>query len=269
MSLVDYLSYFLFAAVQGITEFLPVSSSGHLLLLGYFFGASFQSLSFDIFLHFATFIAIIVYFRKEIVSLFFERKKYILPLIIATIPAGVAGIVIKKYFSDFIEDIPFFVLGIMYLVTTVFLYKGGKKVRDKSVSLTGSITVKKSFLIGLAQALAIFPGISRSGITISTALLLGISPEEAFTFSFLMSIPVIGGAFILDVAKGAKVFSQNNPYMLVFAFVSTFVIGYASLVFLKRTLTSKVFYKFSYYTAYLSLLCFVVGVIYFFFYRII
>lgn len=181
--------------IQGLTEFLPVSSSGHLTIFQHFLGMNEAGITFDILLHAATLVSVIICYRKDIWGLLKHPfQKYVLMIIIACIPAGIAGV----FFGDFVSNlfdsvwVPAFAL----LITATILFiadrqKGSKTGRD--------ITVGIALFIGLFQMIALVPGISRSGSTIFAALLCGLMRTEAAKFSFIMSIPVILGAFLLEV----------------------------------------------------------------------
>src|SRR3989344_250669 len=168
--------------IQGITEWFPVSSSGHLAIAQNFFG--FQNLSYDIFLHFASLFAILFLFKRNILKLLSFNKEsleYIILIIIAIIPAGVIGF----YFSDSIEKLfsNMIYLGIFFILSGVIIYSTKFSKEDKS-----EINRLDAFFIGILQAIAIMPGISRSGMTISAGLFRGISKNSAIRFSFLTSI---------------------------------------------------------------------------------
>lgn len=204
--------------VQGITEFLPISSSGHLVLIGqtqlYKTGVAVHSdgimLLLSVFLHLATLCAVLVFLRHDLILLVkgvikallswnfkTEEVRVTLYTIVASIPAGVIGIVFHGFFEKlFSSSTPVFYM----LILNGFILLSTKiiPVNDRKVNQMG---IFKSVCAGLFQAFAIFPGISRSGLTITGGLLLGLRPEEAARFSFLMAIPVIAGAAVLEVSK--------------------------------------------------------------------
>jgi undecaprenyl-diphosphatase len=189
--------------IQGLTEFLPVSSSGHLELAKALFGDSSvgkESMLMTVVLHFATALSTVVIFRKEIIQIFkglFQFKnntefKFSLRIILSMIPAALVGILLK----DEIESLfggAVMLVGFMLLLTGILLF-----FADKAIKTEKEVGLKQSFLIGVSQAIAILPGISRSGATISTAVLLGIDREKAARFSFLMVVPLIMGAMLVD-----------------------------------------------------------------------
>ncbi len=241
MSLIQSL---ILAFVQGLTEFLPISSDGHLNLVQYLFGFS-PSLTFDIYLHLATFFSVIFFFRKRL-SYFFSNIKYIF---IGSIPVIVTGFFLKDYITTiFINPklLPFFFLiTALYTLFTKFIKKQDKK-----------ITYLSALIIGIFQALALLPGVSRSGGTIFSALLLGLSPINAFNFSFSLFIPATFGAILLEIKNilSLNILTLNN----LVAFIVTFLVGLLALNFLEKALTSNRFWFFGIYTLILSLTLFFV-----------
>ena len=225
--------------VQGITEFLPISSDGHLNLFQHFFKLT-PSLSFDVFLHAATFLSVLFFFRSQI-KYFFSNLKYI---IVGSIPAILVGFLLKDQFETLFANpkfLPYFFLitGILVL-STRFLKKGDNK-----------LTCFSAFIIGIFQALAILPGVSRSGCTIFAALLFGLSPLNAFNFSFSLFIPASAGAILLSLKDimSANILTQNN----LLAFVVTFLVGIIALSFLKKIVSQNKFWVFGIYTIILAL----------------
>ncbi len=195
--------------LQGLTEFLPVSSSGHLELGSALFGLEEENLTFSIIVHGATFLSVLVVFRRDIINLIIsvlrfqwnDETKFVSLLILSAVPVGLVGVLFKENIESLFGNNILFV-GMMLLVTSLLLlltHFAPKNHKD--------ITLKSALIIGLAQTLAILPGISRSGATISTALYLGIDREKATRFSFLMVlIPIFGATFleILDLAKATE-----------------------------------------------------------------
>lgn len=221
------------AVVQGIAEFLPISSSGHLNLLQYTLGLT-PSLTFDIFLNTASFLSVLFFFRQQ-TKYFFTNLKYIL---VGSIPAALGGILLKKQFETIFADVKFlpffFLLTAVYLLITKFISPKNQK-----------LTYSKALIIGFFQAVAILPAVSRSGSTIFAGLLMGLSPLEAFNFSFALFIPASAGALLLDVRHlaSASLLTSGN----LIAFVVTFMVGIAALKFLQKALITRQLWKFSYY----------------------
>ncbi len=208
---------FLLGMVQGLTEFLPISSSGHLVLIPYIFRWNYQGLSFDVALHAGTAIAIVIYFGKDwmaiIKNAFIKGKsgensnieKYpnnlLWQILAASIPAGILGLAIDKYIEKNFHSVLFIAFNFAFF--GFLLWYSDKK--SKSDQKPEKLTYKKSFLIGLSQAIALVPGVSRSGITLTASRLIGFKREEAVRFSFLLATPTIVGAFLVklpDILKG-------------------------------------------------------------------
>lgn len=253
----DILQSFLLGLLQGLTEFLPISSSGHLALGKYFLGQNNEAgLTFEIVVHFGTLCSIIIYYRALIADLLKsgvgflaapnEKKddpqvKMILFVLVSMIPAFIVGFTLKDSIET-ISDNPFLV-SVMLIVTGCILFTT-KFAKEKQ----GDITVCKSFVIGLAQAFAMIPGISRSGSTISTALYFGIKREDAANFSFLMVIPVIGGAMLLQILDLMELgIDAVHIKSLLVGFFTAFVSGYFALKYLIVILKKKGFHYFAYY----------------------
>lgn len=228
----DWLQALLLGIAQGLTEYLPVSSSGHLTIASSLFGVDGEdNLTFVMAVHVATVLSTFVVLWSEISwilkGLFkFEMNdetKYTLNIIVSMIPIGIVGV----FFKDKVEEIfgsGLFIVGCMLLLTAVLLtFTYYYKPRQKE-----NISLKDAFIIGLAQAMAVMPGLSRSGSTIATGLLLGNKKETLAKFSFLMVIPPILGEALLDVmkmAKGEEVFGGIETVPLIVGFVAAFVSG--------------------------------------------
>ncbi len=218
----------IFGLVQGLTEFLPVSSEGHLEIVKYFLGGIEESFLFSVVVHGATVLSIVVVFRKEIAKLIRgvfqfsmnEETGYVLKLIVSMIPVAIVGFTLKEFVEGFfVGDMT--ITGSLLLVTALFLTVGHFVPRR-----SGKITYTGAFLMGLAQALAVLPGLSRSGTTISTGLMLGYRKEELTRFSFLMVIvPILGASFIevMTTTAGAV---DVVIVPLIIAFATAFVSGY-------------------------------------------
>ena len=227
--MMDTLQAIVLGVVQGLTEFLPVSSSGHLQLANALLGTELNpesNLTFSLTLHAATVLSTIVVLWAEISRLlkglfsrtFTEEQAYILKIVISMIPVGVVGFLLKDYIEAAFSSIV--VVGIMLLVTSALLaFAYYAKPRQKEV-----ISYRDSFIIGLAQALAVLPGLSRSGSTIATGLLLGNSKQSVAQFSFLMVLPPILGNALLDVVKG-DFGGGVETLPLIAGFVAAFVTG--------------------------------------------
>lgn len=219
--------------IQGLTEFLPVSSSGHIALGSSLLGlAAEENLLFSVVVHAATALSTIIVFRTHIFRLirngislaWNEEKRYILKIALSMIPIGIVGVLLEDYISAFFgENITF--VGAMLLITAVLLlFTYFSKEKD------GEVTYSKSILIGIAQAIAILPGISRSGSTIAVALLLGVEKSKAAKFSFLMVlVPILGASALkLQEYMETPVIDANNllsPMTLLAGFIAAFLSG--------------------------------------------
>ena len=188
----------LLGLIQGLTEFLPVSSSGHLLLTRQLMGLGDIPPAFDIMLHIGTLVAVLICLRKDVADVFVHPKK-ILFLIIATIPAVITGFLLKDWIEDVFYDGSF--LWITFLMTAVILLACEiiEKVRENKKKPLMDVGYVSSVSMGLMQAVALFPGLSRSGCTIFGGVAVGAKREQVASFSFLMSIPVILGGAVLSI----------------------------------------------------------------------
>ncbi|MCF8302281.1 MAG: undecaprenyl-diphosphate phosphatase [Bacteroidales bacterium] len=225
----DWLSALILGLVQGLTEFLPVSSSGHLEIGKALLGVNpKESLMFTVLVHGATVLSTIVVFHKDIGILIRQLFKfqwnedtaYITKLLLSMLPVAVLGLFFKKEVEAFFEgDIVF--VGFMLIVTASLLtFTYLRKSKDRKVGFLDSI------VIGIAQALAVLPGISRSGATISTSLMLGVRRELAAKFSFLMVLIPIMGANLKDAFEGNLTASSSvSPLALVVGFLAAFISG--------------------------------------------
>lgn len=244
--------------VQGLTEFLPVSSSGHLVLAEHFLGYRPPGVFFEVAVHVATLLSVVVAYRARIMELLkgllsghSAAWRYTGLLIIASIPAAVAGIVLKDYFEASFHSMP--ALGWQFLITAAVLWS----TKYALPRATGkAVTVAQSILIGIGQAIAIVPAISRSGTTIAAALWSGLEAEAAAEFSFLMSIIVIAGSGLLE-ARHIPPGGQGLSVGLLFAFVAAAVSGLVAIRFLVGLLKHKKFHLFAPYCAVLGVLCLV------------
>ncbi len=184
--------------VQGVTEFFPISSSGHLVLLHNIFGFKQEMLAFDVFLHFGTILSVVIFFRKEISRIFRKDMRLLKFIVIASLPTFIIGVMLKDV-AENLFSMPM-VVGYSLVVTGLFLlFASIRAMHWKIIRRRRPLGVKNSLAIGIAQGLSVLPGISRSGATIGTALIAGLDETEALTFSFLLSIPAVLGANLLKV----------------------------------------------------------------------
>jgi undecaprenyl-diphosphatase len=238
--------------IQGLTEFLPVSSSGHLVIAEHLLpGWQQTGIVFEILLHLATLLAVLIFFRKDLIlliqSLYTKsteaaRQRHLLIMIIlATIPTGVIGLAGKKIFIGLFERLD--IVGGMLLVTALLLWLA-ESPRMRKGARSGSVI--DAVLIGVTQGLAIIPGISRSGSTISVAMMLGIEPEKAARFSFLISIPAISGAALLSFKDLSNIPADQIPASLCGA-MAAFVTGLLALKLLLMIIKKRRLRVFSVY----------------------
>ena len=225
--------------IQGISEFLPISSTGHLNLTQYFFKQP-VSFSLDIFLHFATLFSVLFFFRKFI-KYFFDNLIYI---IIASIPVAFIGFLFQDKIDHIFSEVK--LLPLFFLITSIFVLST-KYFKPKNIKLN----YKNALIIGLFQCIALLPGISRSGTTIMAGLLVGLAPLEAFNFSFALFIPATIGAVLLGLKN------LSFAPALIPVFVLTFIVGLLALNILKKSLITKNFWKFSIYTFILAITLFI------------
>ena len=228
----SWIEALILGLVQGLTEYLPVSSSGHLAIGSEFFGIEGEeNLAFTVAVHVATVLSTLVILWKEIDWIFRglfkcqlnEETKYVLNIVVSMIPVGIVGV----FFKDYVEEVfgsGLAIVGAMLLITAVLLtFSYYAKPRQKE-----KISLRDAFIIGLAQACAVMPGLSRSGSTIATGLLLGNKKETLAQFSFLMVIPPILGEALLDVVKGLngeEAFGGIDALPLTVGFLAAFVSG--------------------------------------------
>jgi len=252
-------------AVQGLTEFLPISSSGHLVLFQNLLGLESSSIAFEVFVHLGTLLSIVAIYYNDlgkIIGSFFSglasgrvRARYAddhyfrlgIFLIIGTIPAVFAGLFCKDFIESIFHNIH--LVGITLIITGIILALTHlKKIGRRSLGPANSL------VIGLAQMLAILPGISRSGTTISTGLFLGIPRDEAARFSFLLAVPAILGAAILESADLFSGGLQFSWHLLAIGLIVSFIVGFLAIRFLLKVLRSGKFALFAPY-------CFIAGLI--------
>lgn len=233
--------------VQGLTEFLPVSSTAHLILIPRFFGWSgaLDSLTFDIALHAGTLFALLLCFYRDWVRLFLEDRRMLLALIVGTIPAGIAGVLLRDYVEHAFRS-PLLMAGTLSVFAVLMLMaeRYGRKGRDLS---KGSISMFDAVYIGTAQAIALIPGVSRSGITITAGLFRGLDREAAARFSFLLSTPVISGAVMLEGLKTLKTPASYETDVFLAGFLAAFASGVLAIRFLLRYLRKHPLDPFAYY----------------------
>jgi undecaprenyl-diphosphatase len=255
----EILDAIILGVIQGLTEFLPVSSSGHLELGKAIIGDNSvpeESLLFTVILHFATALSTIVVFRKdvwEILSGLFqfkwnEESQFSVKIIISMLPAVFVGLFFEEQLEAFFGGNIRFV-GFMLLITAVLLY-----FADKAKDTNKKVSSATAFIVGISQAIAMLPGISRSGATISTSVLLGVDKSKAARFSFLMAVPLIFGKIAKDLLNGDLTFNGENNVAMGAGFIAAFVAGLAACTWMIKLVRKS---KLSYFAIY----CLIVGLI--------
>ena len=247
-------------AVQGLTEFVPISSSGHLVLVPAAFGWDPSGLAFDVMLHVGSLLALLAYFRKDLVALirgFFSgdprARRLTLYLGVATVPAAVAGILLGDFFEGSFEDAE---ASAIQLIATAFILVGGElalrwHLRRKAETDDGTLrgiddmTLTDAGVIGAAQAISILPGISRSGSTIASGLALGIGRDDSARFAFLLAIPALFGAALVKVPDLSG--SSLGFGSALGGFLASLVFSYAAVAILIKYLKTRTLYPFAAY----------------------
>ncbi|WP_303318880.1 undecaprenyl-diphosphatase UppP [Flavivirga abyssicola] len=255
----DIIDAIILGIIQGLTEFLPVSSSGHLELGKAILGDNSipeESLLFTVVLHFATALSTIVVFRKDILDIikgvlkfeWNEDLQFVSKIIISMIPAVVIGL----FFEEQLEQLfgsNILLVGCMLIITAVLLF-----LADKAKDTNKKVSFKNAFIIGISQAIAMLPGISRSGATISTSVLLGNDKTKAARFSFLMVVPLIFGKIAKDIMSGDLTYDSGNFTSLSIGFIAAFVAGLFACTWMIALVKKS---KLSYFAIY----CIIVGII--------
>ena len=250
----DYLDSLILGIIQGLTEFLPVSSSGHLELGKSLLGDNSlpkESMIFTVVLHFATALSTIVVFRKDIIEIIKELLKFewnsntqfIFKIIISMLPAALIGVFFETELESLFSN-NIVLVGAMLIITGLLLL-----LADRAQNTSKNVSFKNAFTVGVAQALAILPGISRSGATISTAVLLGIDKTKAARFSFLMVIPLIFGKIFKDIFSGELSYENAQITSLGIGFITAFVSGLLACTWMIRLVKNSQLKYFAYYCA--------------------
>ncbi len=260
----------LLGLIQGITEFLPVSSSGHLVIAKYFLKLNLPGAAFEAFVHFGTVLAVIILFKKEIKELFmslFEsiyklfkgeklssifkkdlNSKFAWFLIISSVPAAIIGYGFNLYLEILFNKT--LITSLMLFVTGILLWLGNKNYTEGNKNIL-EISCKDAIFIGLAQATAIIPGISRSGLTVLAGLQRNLDREFAAKYSFILSVPIILGATIFKIGK-LSALNIKLSNLLLSGFIAL-ISGYLAMKLFMRLLKSRKIYFFSYYLWILSI----------------
>jgi len=253
MTIIDAI---ILGVIQGASEFLPISSSGHLVIFQSLLGIESENIYLEVALHFGTLLAVLVYFRRDLVGLIkgfvgyiigaqrethSSQFRYVVAVVIGTIPVAIGGVIFKKQFEAAFDSVQ--LTGTMLLVSALFLLFT-KYVREGE----RSVSVVRALVIGLAQLGSILPGISRSGATIATGMFLGMQPQKAARFSFILSVPAVSGAFLFKLldAVGASIPGSELLSYAVGALVSFFV-GLVAIHYLLKVIATHKFYLFGFW----------------------
>lgn len=255
------IRFIILGAVQGLTEFLPVSSSGHLVIFQKLFSIAEGDVGFDIIVHLASLCALIIFFRKDIKAVFLNPVKdkskaastfkVLIFIILASFVTGVIGFTFKETFESLFTSLKGVAIGLALTAGVLFLTRF--KIYN-AVRLEDKLKIRDGLIVGLAQAIAIVPGISRSGLTISAAIFSGIERNLAVRLSFLLSIPAIAGAALLKIKH---LNAQGIAFeFLFFAFISAFIFSFLSLKLLVNMVKNYKLHYFAYYCLLVSLIIF-------------
>ena len=244
-----------FGVLQGATEFLPVSSSGHLAVTKHLFHLQEVPLLFDVILHVATLLVVLIVFRRRVGKLLLALGRFIIRkqeeedktqlrligvILLATLLTGILGLALERLEVGSYPKM----VSILFIVTGLILVISSRWVGRVDYEAIG---IKQGLIAGIAQGFGVLPGISRAGITISAALLSGMNREKAGEFSFLISLPAIAGALLLELRNVEALFSAVSPLMVAIGFLSAFLTGLAALLLLLKLVEKGKLYFFALY----------------------
>ncbi len=270
------LEALLLGVVQGVTEFLPVSSSGHLVLVPEFFNISQPTVAFDVFLHLATLVAVLGYFARDVSKIVLSVvapgrlgsrqevkswRRLLLWLVIGSIPAGVAGFLLSDFFEGLFSST--LAVGVFLVVTSLLLWGADfavGRVKREPMEL-GRMRAADALIVGFFQALAIAPGLSRSGATIAAGTFLGFDRSSAARFSFLLSIPAILGAFLFKLQDIGEAVAGTSAAAYVVGAVAAAISGFLAVHFLLRYVRKHRLRVFAVYTVALGLFVIVLSAV--------
>jgi len=254
------LQALILGAVQGLTEFLPVSSSAHLVLLPWLFGWEDPGLAFDVALHLGTLLALLIYYWREWLAMAFSvvrpdppSRRLLILLIVASIPGAVIGLLFEKQ-AETIFRSPLLIACTLALMGVVLW---AADVMGRETKKMDNLTFSDAILVGLSQALAIIPGVSRSGSTITTGRILGVARQDAANFSFLMATPIIAGA---GLHEAPKILHAGINAAVISGFASSAIFGLMAIAALVRFVRTRTYQPFAWYRIALAIL--VVALVY-------
>ena len=245
--MISELQAFILGAVQGLTEFLPVSSSAHLVLVPWLFGWQDPGLAFDVALHLGTLLALLIFYWREWVAMALSMvrpdvasRRLLILLIVASIPGAVIGLLFEKQ-AETVFRSPILIACTLGLMGVVLW---GADVMGRKLKKIDRLTMGDAILIGLSQALAIIPGVSRSGSTITTGRILGVAREDAANFSFLMATPIIAGA---GLHEAPKILHAGINAALVVGFAASAIFGLLAIAALVKFVRTRTYQPFAWY----------------------
>jgi undecaprenyl-diphosphatase len=265
---VSILQAIVLGAVQGLTEFIPISSSGHLVLVPEALEWEAPGLTFDVLLHIASLVALLIYFSGELLDLGRgllagdgKARRLLLFLAIGTVPAAVAGIALGEFFEDSFEDAPAAAIQLLFTAAILVIGEQALAYRERRAAETGArlrnmdqMNAGDATAIGIAQAVSILPGISRSGSTIASGLALGISRDDSARFAFLLAMPALFGAALVKIPDFGE--ASIGLGAGIAGFIASLVTSYAAIWGLIRYLKSRTLYPFAAY-------CIVAGIVFY------
>lgn len=234
--------------LQGVAEFLPISSSGHLVLAQHLLGIPEVGVAFDTFLHLATLLAVVVFFWGDLANLVRRREwRAFWLIVVGSIPAGLVGVLFQDFFASLFQSV--LVVGVALLITGTILYFADRfGLRGTGRRTWQQMTWWDALAVGVAQAVAIVPGISRSGSTLSAGLFSGLERGFAARYSFFLSIPVVAGAGVLELKDLSAASLTQGWLPLLLGFITAFAAGLWAIRFLLRLLAQEKLRVFAYYT---------------------
>ncbi len=232
--------------VQGLTEFLPVSSTAHLVILPWFFnwGGDLNTLTFDLALHAGTLLSLLLCFWRDWIELLMRKRKLFYLIILASVPAGLAGFLLNDIVEESLRS-PY-IISVFLVVGGIIMFLSEKMFKHRSLE---NLNLSDAVVIGLSQALALVPGVSRSGITISAGLFRGLDRSSSVRFSFLLSTPIIAGATLLHARKMMTGTNHYHLDLFIAGFAASAITGFIAIKFMmtffrKYSLNAFVYYRF-------------------------
>jgi undecaprenyl-diphosphatase len=265
---VSVLQAIVLGAVQGLTEFIPISSSGHLVLVPAALNWSRPGLSFDVLLHTASLLALLIYFSGDLLDIVRgavsgdrDARRLVVLLAIGTVPSGLAGVLLGEYFEESFEDAQASALQLLITAAILVAAEGVLRFHERRAATTGTglrrmrdLNEGDAAIIGIAQAVAIFPGISRSGSTIAAGLGLSVTRDDAARFSFLLAMPALVGAAVVQIPELGD--GSLGAGAGIAGFLASLVTSYAAISGLIRYLRSNTLYPFAAY-------CVIAGIVFY------